>query len=291
MELVPDDTFVAIAQLEEIPGALKDHWEDVTAAMHADDAQRLYVDVADDLQGRAALSLSGADPDQELSLRAQRAEFASRTPAEAEAELEKLVRSGYRTVVAFERGGEAERARYNLARIDAPNLPAEVDDDPGLNFTEARLREGFVAPELKLAVIPYSRLVHRRRQAAAPAQARHRIAAAIELRVGDLVVHEDHGVARFSGFDTKTLAGITRDYLELEYKGSDKVFAPTDQLAKISRYVGRRRLRGGAQRARRQALAQPEGEGAARRPGDGGRAAQPLRRAPGPPRPRLLARR
>ena len=234
---MPESAFIAIAQKEEIPGALRDHWEDVTAAMHADDARRLYVDVADDLQGRAALSLSGADPDQELSWRAQRAEFASRTPAEAEAEMEKLVRSGYRTVVAFERGGEAERARYNLARIDAPPLPAEADPEPGLNFTEARLRDGFVAPELKLAVIPYSRLVHRR-QVAAPAQARHRISEAIELRVGDLVVHEDHGIARFSGFDTKTLADVTRDYLELEYRGGDKVFAPTDQLAKISRYVG-----------------------------------------------------
>ena len=248
--------------------------------MHADDARRLYVDVADDLQGRAALSLSGADPEQDLSLRAQRAEFASRTPAEAEAELEKLVRSGYRTVVAFERGGEAERARYNLARIDAPPLAGEAPPEPGVSFAEARLREGFIAPELKLAVIPYSRLVHRRRQAAAPAAARHRISAAIELRVGDLVVHEDHGVARFSGFDTKTLAGVTRDYLELEYRGGDRVFAPTDQLAKISRYVGADGVRGAAQRAGRQALAQPEGAGAARRPGDGRRAAQPLRRAP-----------
>ena len=238
LDLVPEQAFVAIAQLEEIPGALRDHWEDVTAAMHADDARRLYVDVADDLQGRVALSLSGADPEQDLSLRAQRAEFASRTPAEAEAELEKLVRSGYRTVVAFERGGEAERARYNLARIDAPPLVGEAPAEPGVSFTEARLREGFIAPELKLAVIPYSRLVHRRRQAAAPATARHRISAAIELRVGDLVVHEDHGVARFSGFDTKTLAEVTRDYLELEYRGGDRVFAPTDQLAKISRYVG-----------------------------------------------------
>ncbi|HKH22024.1 MAG TPA: transcription-repair coupling factor, partial [Solirubrobacterales bacterium] len=56
--------------------------------------------------------------------------------------------------------------------------------------------------------------------------------------VGDYVVHEDHGVARFSGFDTKTLAGVTRDYLELEYRGGDRVFAPTDQLARISRYIG-----------------------------------------------------
>ncbi|MGZ8676355.1 MAG: DEAD/DEAH box helicase, partial [Solirubrobacterales bacterium] len=237
LDLVPEAAFVVIAQLEEIPGALGDHWEDVTAALHADDARRLYVDVADQLQARASLTLSGADAEQEHSLRAQRAEFPSRTPAEAEGELEKLVRSGYRTVVAFERGGEADRARYNLARLDAPALGGEVPQEPGLSFAEARLREGFLAPELKLAVIPYSRLVHRRRTAA-PAQARHRIAAAVELRVGDLVVHEDHGVARFAGFDTKTLAGITRDYLELEYRGSDRVFAPTDQLPKISRYVG-----------------------------------------------------
>ncbi|MGH2952048.1 MAG: transcription-repair coupling factor, partial [Solirubrobacterales bacterium] len=59
-----------------------------------------------------------------------------------------------------------------------------------------------------------------------------------DLRVGDHVVHSDHGIARFAGFETKSLAGVTRDYLELEYRGEDKVFAPTDQLAKITRYVG-----------------------------------------------------
>jgi transcription-repair coupling factor (superfamily II helicase) len=56
--------------------------------------------------------------------------------------------------------------------------------------------------------------------------------------VGDFVVHADHGIARFAGFETKTVAGVTRDYLELEYRGEDKVFSPTDQLAKITRYIG-----------------------------------------------------
>jgi transcription-repair coupling factor (superfamily II helicase) len=51
-------------------------------------------------------------------------------------------------------------------------------------------------------------------------------------------VHEDHGVARFAGFETRTVANVTRDYLYLEYQGDDRVFVPTDQLAKISRYVG-----------------------------------------------------
>src|SRR6185436_17015763 len=46
------------------------------------------------------------------------------------------------------------------------------------------------------------------------------------------------GLARFAGFDTKTVAGITRDYLDLEFQGTNKVFMPVDQLAKISRYVG-----------------------------------------------------
>ena len=59
-----------------------------------------------------------------------------------------------------------------------------------------------------------------------------------DLRTGDIVVHEDHGIARFAGFDTKTVANVTRDYLYLEYAGSDRVFVPVDQLAKISRYVG-----------------------------------------------------
>jgi transcription-repair coupling factor (superfamily II helicase) len=237
LDLVPAEALVVIAAAEEIPGALHDHWEDVTAAILEEHARRLYVDVADPLQARAGLSL-GADTGQEHSFRAQRAEFPSRTLAEAEGELEKLTRSGYRTVVAFEGRGEAERTRFNLSRLDVPFLGERAPEEPGVSFAEARLREGFLAPELQLAVIPQRRLIHRRRAAATPVSARARLAAAIELRVGDYVVHEDHGVARFSGFDTKMLAGVTRDYLELEYRGGDRVFAPTDQLARISRYIG-----------------------------------------------------
>ncbi|MFM9045041.1 MAG: transcription-repair coupling factor, partial [Solirubrobacterales bacterium] len=58
------------------------------------------------------------------------------------------------------------------------------------------------------------------------------------LRVGDFVVHENHGIARFAGFETREVAGTTRDYLLLEYAGEDRVFAPTDQLEKLSRYAG-----------------------------------------------------
>jgi transcription-repair coupling factor (superfamily II helicase) len=240
LDLVPASATVVLAAAEEIEPALRDHWEDVTTAMHADDARRLYVEVAEPLAARAALSLTGAGEDDEDAFRAARAESPARSIKEAEGELEKLVRSGYRTVVAFESRGEGDRARYGLDRLDVKVLEGgRLSPEPGLSFAEARLREGFVSPELKLAVYPFRRLVHRRRKAdeRPPGAARGRLAFS-ELRVGDYVVHEDHGVARFAGFETREVGGITRDYLYLEYKGEDRVYVPTDQLAKLSRYVG-----------------------------------------------------
>jgi transcription-repair coupling factor (superfamily II helicase) len=239
LELIPERTAVVLVGSEEIEPALRDHWEDVTTAMHAEDAQHLYVDVAEPLAASAALALTGAG-EEEDAFRATRAESPARSIKEAESELEKLVRSGYRTVVAFDSRGEAERTRYGLDRLDARLLEGgHLSPDPGLAFAEARLREGFVSPELKLAVYPFRRLVHRRRRTEepAPGAGRGRLAFS-DLRVGDHVVHEDHGVARFAGFETREVGGVTRDYLYLEYKGEDRVYVPTDQLAKLSRYVG-----------------------------------------------------
>ncbi|HXR29804.1 MAG TPA: CarD family transcriptional regulator, partial [Solirubrobacterales bacterium] len=240
LDLVPDAAAVILAAAEEIEPALRDHWDDATTAMHDDDARRLYVDVAAPLAERAGLSFSAAGGDDEEAFRAARAESPARSVKEAEAELEKQVRSGYRTVVAFDDRGEAERARYGLDRLDAKLLDGgRLSPEPGLTFAEARLREGFVSPELRLAVYPFRRLVHRRRRAEerVPGAARGRLAFS-DLRVGDYVVHEDHGVARFAGFETREVGGVTRDYLYLEYKGEDRVYVPTDQLAKLSRYVG-----------------------------------------------------
>jgi transcription-repair coupling factor (superfamily II helicase) len=241
LDLVPENAAVVLAAEEEIEPALRDHWEDVTTAMHSADAERLYVDVAAPLAARASLSLTAVGDEDEDGFRASRAESPARSVKEAEGELEKLVRSGYRAVVAFDSRGEAERARYGLDRIDARILEGgRLSPDPGLAFAEARLREGFISPELRVAVYPFRRLVHRRSRAEetpAAGGGRGRLAFS-ELRVGDYVVHEDHGVARFAGFETREIGGVTRDYLYLEYKGEDRVYVPTEQLEKLSRYVG-----------------------------------------------------
>ena len=110
--------------------ALQDHWSDVCAAFADADAHHLYVspeEIEAALGARARIWLSSLSGGQELELRAQAADTAARSLAEAEPELEKLVRSGYRTVVAFPRRGEGERAAYNLGRLKAAWLGEDVD--------------------------------------------------------------------------------------------------------------------------------------------------------------------
>src|SRR5215208_1921337 len=240
-DLVPERAHAILAAEEEVGPALADHWQDVCAAFHDADAHHLYVrpdEVEGALAARARVRLSATSSDQPVRFHAQAADTAARSLREAEAELEKLVRSGYRTVVAWPRRGEGERAAYNLVR----STPGWLDGGPvhpgELKFATAALREGFVAPGFKVAVLPEHRLLRRRRAEDAPRPRAGRLRSFADLRTGDIVVHEDHGIARFAGFDTKTVAGVTRDYLELEFQGTDRVFMPVDQLVKISRYVG-----------------------------------------------------
>jgi transcription-repair coupling factor (superfamily II helicase) len=255
LDLIGPSTELIVAAEEELAPALGDHWSDVCAAFADEDAHHLYVspdEVQSSVAARTRIWLSSMSSGQEIELRASTADTAARSLAEAEPELEKLVRSGYRTVVAFPRRGEGERAAYNLGRLQADWLDGDVDVaraplEPSLRFAAASLREGFVAPSLKLAVFPEHRLLRRQRAGRGGAGApegisgparRGALRSFTELRTGDIVVHENHGIARFAGFQTRTVAEITRDYLYLEYQGDDRVFVPTDQLAKISRYVG-----------------------------------------------------
>ena len=247
LDLVGEDRWLAVAGRDEVSATLEELETEIEAAYGDPSGHGLYVQpdtLVQQLAQSAHLQIENvAVPAGGPELRAERPASMARSFDGAEVELEKLLRSGYRVVVAWNRQSELERAQYNLARIK----PAPVDESDargewaGVFFANATLHEGFVAPALKLAVMPDRMLLRTAGRSAAQRAGggrRGRIAGFADLAVGDIVVHEDHGVARFVGFDTKAVAGITRDYLTLEYRGEDKVFLPADQLHKISRYFG-----------------------------------------------------
>ena len=60
-----------------------------------------------------------------------------------------------------------------------------------------------------------------------------------KLNVGDYVVHNVHGIGIYNGIKTLTLNDITKDYLEILYQGSDKIYIPVEKIDLISKYSGR----------------------------------------------------
>ena len=80
--------------------------------------------------------------------------------------------------------------------------------------------------------------VFRKRPPRADARLGRALASFADLRVGDYVVHEDHGVGKLLGFETKEVAAVTRDYLYLAFRGEDRLYVPHEQLGKLSKYIG-----------------------------------------------------
>jgi transcription-repair coupling factor (superfamily II helicase) len=59
-----------------------------------------------------------------------------------------------------------------------------------------------------------------------------------KLAPGDLVVHVDHGIARYVGMTQREFSGDVKEYLQLDFAGDDKIFLPADQIGRITRYAG-----------------------------------------------------
>ena len=91
--------------------------------------------------------------------------------------------------------------------------------------------------ELGLVLLPDTQVFRKR-----PPRADRRLGRALQsfadLRVGDYVVHEDHGIGKLLGFETKEVADVTRDYLYLAFRGEDRLYVPHDQLGRLSKYIG-----------------------------------------------------
>jgi transcription-repair coupling factor (superfamily II helicase) len=77
------------------------------------------------------------------------------------------------------------------------------------------------------------RLVRKRRPTRA---SEHLIAEMASLTLGDVVVHADHGIARYDGLETLEIGGAPHDCLRLIYSGNDKLFLPVENLELLSRF-------------------------------------------------------
>ena len=59
-----------------------------------------------------------------------------------------------------------------------------------------------------------------------------------ELNVGDYVVHENYGIGQYMGIENLTVGGVKRDYINIRFAGSDRLYLPTDKMDLLSKYIG-----------------------------------------------------
>jgi transcription-repair coupling factor (superfamily II helicase) len=161
-------------------------------------------------------------------------------PARLAAGVGALVGDGYSVTVCAATVPGAQRLSSTLAHegVHAPVLD-QAPGTAGLAVVAAPLTNGFILPDVKVAVLSETdvtgrRMPHRR------ARPRTRAADGFfdDLEAGSFVVHRQHGVARFEGVTSRTIAGTTRDYLILQYRGSDRLYLPVDQIEAITPYSG-----------------------------------------------------
>lgn len=195
-----------------------------------------------------ATVLDPLETGQRFRFAAQPPTFAALGFSEAESELRSLANREVRTIVTFPHRGHAQRTADRIRKANITMLEDSRDslmnaqagvsvDRPDVWFAVSLAATGFVSRELGIAVVPSGKLFRQRIERDSSSTP-HPLAAFTHLKVGDYVVHEEHGVGRFAGFETKTVSDVTRDYLYLEFLGDDRLYVPHEQMSKVTRYIG-----------------------------------------------------
>ncbi len=169
-------------------------------------------------------------------------------------DLRSYAKAGFRTVVMCENETAARNLRELLSDEDFPVYTAVNEGD----YTADTLPrgsvladwksylQGYELPVPKLAVLstnPDGRIGSQRASNSASRKAKkknnaQKILSYNDLSVGDYVVHESYGIGIYLGIENITISGASRDYISIQYAGSDKLFLPTEQLDMVSKYIG-----------------------------------------------------
>jgi transcription-repair coupling factor (superfamily II helicase) len=167
-------------------------------------------------------------------------------------DLKRWTADGWRVALVFEGAGSAQRAVEVLRDGGlGVTLTDTIEAEPasgGVTVTTGSLGNGFLDEAGRLVVVTGADISGGRGASTKdmrrmPSRRRNQIDP-LELRTGDYVVHEQHGIGRYVEMVQRTVNGAQREYLVIEYAPSkknqpgDRLFAPTDQLDQLSRYVG-----------------------------------------------------
>ncbi len=157
--------------------------------------------------------------------------------------LKQYIAKGYTITILA--GGE-QTAHNLLSLCAAEEIPAEYHENlptelkpKTANIVTGILQYGFEYPTLKAVVITDQTLFGYYHKAPKTGKRRgEAIHSYQDLTPGDYVVHQNHGIAQFTGITTMSKEGAKQDYLKLQFAGNSAIYLPVSQLDMLYRYTG-----------------------------------------------------
>ncbi|WP_291628803.1 transcription-repair coupling factor [Clostridium sp.] len=152
---------------------------------------------------------------------------------------------GYRTIILSGTRPRGERLVNTLRDRDIESV--YKDDVSSIELGEViitfgNLLKGFEYPELKLCVISDKDVFGEAKRKISKKKTNKKgigkIKSFAELKLGDYVVHANHGVGVYKGIKQIEVGGHKRDYLDIVYDKGDKLYVPVDQLDLVQKYIG-----------------------------------------------------
>ena len=162
-------------------------------------------------------------------------------------DLNAFVKAKYRILLAC--AGEAE-AKNVLDSLTADGFQAVVSSTepekfvPGVIYLASEAVEcGFelLVPKfvaLTLSADEGSRFITSKKRGRSKVKGGQKIMSYADLEIGDYVVHTAYGIGKYLGIQNLTVGGVSRDYINIQYAGTDKLFLPVDNLDMVSKYIG-----------------------------------------------------
>ncbi|NRA44480.1 MAG: transcription-repair coupling factor [Oligoflexales bacterium] len=134
--------------------------------------------------------------------------------------------------------------RHDMGKPEKSSLPSLLnkgEHGPSLvKESRGHISSWFWDEESLVLFIPRQELfaAAKKKRRAASKELQQYLSSFKDLKVGDLVVHAQHGIASYQGMRQIQVGGASNDFLDLEYHGGDKVYLPVDRISLLQRYYG-----------------------------------------------------
>ncbi len=147
-----------------------------------------------------------------------------------ENELRRYLKNDYKVTIVCE---SDERAENMKDFLDRAGLSGTV------MIRQGGLTGGIEYPDEKICFIRDADIFGTQRRSVRKAKHRGKpINSFSDIRTGDYVVHENHGIGKFLGIEQVTVQGVRKDYIKIKYAGEDMLYVPVEQMDIVQKYIG-----------------------------------------------------